>query len=162
VGAAGTAFGGLLLVAGFLGAILGGPISDRLQRRFPGAHFSFSGWALVASIPFTLLALLSPRPALFWPALFTTLLLVFINLGPLNAALVNVLPPDLRARGFGLHTTIIHLLGDALSPFLIGMISDRMGLLAPVLAAGLLLPVAGLVLLIGRRWLVADLAVGSS
>jgi MFS family permease len=86
------------------------------------------------------------------------LLLSFVNMGPLNAALVNVLPPDLRARGFGLHTTTIHLLGDALSPFLIGVVSDSIGLRIPVLLTGLLLPVSGLVLLVGRRYLVADLA----
>jgi MFS family permease len=158
VGAAGTVFGALLLVAGFLGTITGGQLGDRLARRLPGAHFSFSGWALIASLPFTLAAVLSPDPALFWPAMFVTLLLSFVNMGPLNAALVNVLPPDLRARGFGLHTTTIHLLGDALSPFLIGVVSDSVGLRIPVLLTGLLLPLSGLVLLIGRRYLVADLA----
>jgi sugar phosphate permease len=162
VAAAGTIFGALLLVAGFLGTILGGQAGDRLARRFPGAHFSFSGWALVASVPFTLAAVLSPAPALFWPALFVTLLLSFVNTGPLNAAMVNVLPPELRARGIGLHTTIIHLLGDALSPFLIGIVSDSLGLRLPVLLTGLLLPLAGLVLLVGRRHLVADLAARTS
>jgi len=158
VGAAGTIFGALLLVAGFVGTIAGGQLGDRLARRFPGAHFSFSGWSLVASVPFTLLAVLSPVPALFWPAMFVTLLLSFVNMGPLNAAMVNVLPPDLRSRGIGLHTTTIHLLGDALSPFLIGVVSDSVGLRIPVLVTGLFLPIAGLVLLIGRRYLVADLA----
>jgi MFS transporter, Spinster family, sphingosine-1-phosphate transporter len=162
VGAAGTVFGALLLGAGFLGATLGGPIGDRLAVRFPGAHFSFSGWALIASIPSTLIAILAPQPAVFWPAMFCTLLLVFINLGPLNAALVNVLPADVRARGVGLHTTCIHLFGDALSPFLIGLVSDRIGLRLPVLVTGLLLPLAGLVLLAGRRYLVADLSARMS
>jgi MFS family permease len=86
------------------------------------------------------------------------MLLLFANMGPLNAAMVNVLPPDLRARGVGLHTTTIHLLGDALSPFLIGVVSDSVGLRIPVLLNGLLLSLSGLVLLIGRRQLVADLA----
>ena len=94
--------------------------------------------------------------------MFITLLLLFVNMGPLNAAMVNVLPPDLRARGVGLHTATIHLLGDALSPFLIGVVSDSIGLRIPVLLTGLLLPLAGLVLLIGRRRLVADLAARSS
>jgi predicted MFS family arabinose efflux permease len=35
VGAAGTVFGALLLVAGFLGTITGGQLGDRLARRFP-------------------------------------------------------------------------------------------------------------------------------
>jgi MFS family permease len=158
VAAAGTIFGALLLVAGFLGTIVGGQLGDRLARRFPGAHFSFSGWALIASLPFTMAAVLARAPAVFWPGLFVTMLLLFANMGPLNAAMVNVLPPDLRARGVGLHTTTIHLLGDALSPFLIGVVSDSVGLRIPVLLNGLLLSLSGLVLLIGRRQLVADLA----
>jgi MFS family permease len=162
VGAAGTVFGALLLVAGFLGTIAGGQLGDRLARRFPDAHFSFSGWTLVASFPFTLAAVLARSPAIFWPGMFVTLLLLFLNMGPLNAAMVNVLPPDLRARGVGLHTTTIHLLGDALSPFLIGVASDSVGLRIPVLVTGLLLPLAGLVLLIGRRHLVADLVARPS
>jgi len=131
VAAAGTIFGALLLVAGFLGTIVGGQLGDRLARRFPDAHFSFSGWALIASLPFTMAAVLARAPAVFWPGLFVTMLLLFANMGPLNAAMVNVLPPDLRARGVGLHTTTIHLLGDALSPFLIGVVSDSVGLRIP-------------------------------
>ncbi len=157
VAQAGTIFGLLLLAAGFSGTIVGGQLGDRLARRFPAAHFTFSAYTLIASIPFTLLAVLAPRPAIFWPAMFATLFLLFLNYGPLNAALVNVLPPELRARGVGIHTTTIHLLGDALSPLLIGAASDALGLRWPVLVTGLLLPFAGVVLLAGRSRLLADL-----
>ena len=150
-------FGICLVLAGFAGTILGGYLGDRLSTRFRGAHFSFSGITLVASFPFTLLAVLSSRPAIFWPGMFITLLLLFLNTGPLNAAMVNVLPPELRARGFALYTVIIHLLGDALSPKLIGVASDKVGLRAPVLVTGLLLVLSGLILLAGRRTLSRDL-----
>ena len=99
-----------------------------LARRRPDGHFLLSGVAFVASLPFTLLAVLHPSPAIFWPAMFMTLLLLFINTGPLNAAMANVLPPDLRASGFAVNTMAIHLLGDAPSPLLIGLIKDRIGL----------------------------------
>ncbi len=154
-------FGALLVVAGFLGTIIGGQAGDRLARRFPGAHFVFSGWALIVSLPFSAMAVLSPQPAIFWPAMFVTLFLLFLNTGPLNAAMANVLPADLRARGFAFYTLSIHLLGDAASPLLIGVASDKVGLQAPVLACGVLLPIAGIVLLIGRRALVADLRSAS-
>jgi hypothetical protein len=86
-----------------------------------------------------------------------TLGLLFINTGPLNAAMANVLPAHLRAWGFALNTTAIHLLGDALSPLLIGFTSDRIGLRLPVLLAGLVPVVGGALLLRGRRALVTDL-----
>jgi MFS transporter, Spinster family, sphingosine-1-phosphate transporter len=155
-------FGLVLVSAGFLGTLVGGQVSDRLSRRFPAAPFVFSGFALVASIPFTLAATLSPSPAIFWPAMFVTLLLLFLNTGPLNAAMANVLPADLRARGFALYTVAIHFLGDALSPTLIGVTSDAIGLRIPILMSGLMLAIAGLVLLVGRRALVADMPRAAS
>jgi MFS family permease len=150
-------FGIVVVLAGFLGTILGGYLGDRLARRHAGAHFTFSAIALIASIPFTLLGIMSRQPVIFWPAMFVTLLLLFLNTGPLNAAMANVLPPDLRARGFSIYTVAIHLFGDAISPIIIGFTSDRVGLQLPVLISGLMVSLGGLVLLAGRKSLVADL-----
>jgi MFS family permease len=155
-------FGAVVVLAGLLGTLLGGRIGARLARRYPAADFTFSAAALLATIPFTLLAILSPRPAIFWPAMFVTLLLLFLNIGPLNGAMANVLPPELRARGFALYTVLIHLLGDALSPTAIGAASDAIGLQLPVLLAGLVVSLGGVVLLVGRRALVADLRAARS
>jgi len=128
-----------------------------VARRRPGADFTVSGWSLSVSILFTLFAVLAPQPAVFWPAMFVTLLLLFINVGPLNAAMANVLPAELRARGFAVTTMLMHLLGDAASPWLIGAESDRIGLRIPVLVTGSLLAAAGVVLLWGRATLENDL-----
>jgi MFS family permease len=155
-------FGVVLVLAGLIGTVVGGQVGDRLARWRADAHFTFSGVSLLASIPFTLLAILSPHPAIFWPSMFLTLLLVFLNYGPLNAAMANVLPADLRARGFAVCSVSIHLLGDALSPWLVGLASDAVGLRLPVLLSGLLLATAGLVLLVGRRSLALDLQAAHS
>jgi len=154
---ASATFGVLLVVAGFAGTLLGGRISSRVAKRRPGADFTVSGWSLGGSIVFTIPAVLAPQPMVFWPAMFVTLLLLFVNIGPLNAAMANVLPAELRARGFAITTGLMHLLGDAASPWLIGAASDRIGLEMPVLVTGCLLAVAGVVLLWGQRTLVADL-----
>jgi MFS family permease len=154
---AGIAFGAIVCVAGFVGTVVGGQLGDRLAKRLPGAAFLFSGLGLVLSLPFSMMAILSPTPAIFWPGMFMTLFLLFINTGPLNAAMANVLPPAIRSRGFGLSTMSIHLFGDALSPVLIGLASDRMGLETPVFATSMLLVLSGIVLLFGRRALVRDL-----
>ena len=154
---ASATFGLILVVAGFTGTLLGGRIASRVARRSPGADFTVSGWSLVASIAFTVPAVLAPQPVVFWPAMFVTLVLLFVNIGPLNAAMANVLPAELRARGFALTTMLIHLLGDAASPWLIGEASDRVGLEIPILVTGCLLAVAGVVLLWGQRTLIVDL-----
>ena len=157
LGSASATFGLLLVVAGFAGTLLGGRIATAVARRQPGGDFIVSGWSLAASIVFTLVAVLAPQPAVFWPAMFVTLLLIFVNVGPLNAAMANVLPAELRARGFAVTTLLMHLLGDAASPWLIGVASDQIGLRVPVLVTGCLLAAAGVVLLWGRATLENDL-----
>jgi len=158
VGAAGTIFGALVCVSGLIGTLVGGSLGDKLAARRPAALFSLSGWALCASLPFTLLGVFAPQPWIFWPALGVTLFLLFLNTGPLNAAMTNVLPAALRARGFALYTFAIHAFGDALSPTLIGFASDKVGLTLPIAFNGVLLVVAGLVLLAGRKSLAQDMA----
>jgi MFS transporter, Spinster family, sphingosine-1-phosphate transporter len=159
---ASTTFGVVLALAGFTGTIIGGRLGDWMARRRPDAHFLLSGISLVGSLPFTVLAILSPTPAIFWPSMFVTLSMLFLNAGPLNAALANVLPAELRGRGFAFNTWAIHLFGDAASPPIIGWASDRVGLRAPVLGAGALMAVAGLVLLFGRGAFTRDLKAASA
>jgi len=157
VASAGTIFGVLLLVTGFLGTLIGGRVGDNLARKHRSAHFGFSGLTMLASIPFAIVAVLAPAPLVYWSAMGIALFCLFLNNGPLNAALVNVLPTTARARGVGIHVTVIHLLGDAWSPFLIGAASNAIGLRLPVLLTGTLVGVAGLILLVGRRRFARDL-----
>jgi len=157
VAQAGTIFGVLLLVAGFVGTLLGGALGDRLARKYRAAHFTFSGVTLLASLPFSVLAVTCATPWIYWPAMGMTLFFLFLNYGPLNAAMINVLPSPARARGVGLHTTTIHVFGDACSPFLIGLASDAIGLRLPVLVTGLLVAISGILLVAGRRVLAKDL-----
>lgn len=157
-----TVFGGVLLAAGFIGTLAGGKLGDALASRRADGHFLLSGASLCASLPFTLVAVLAPSPAMFWPAMFITLTLLSLNFGPLNAAMANVLPAELRSRGVAANTFAIHMFGDAPSPWIIGIASDRFGLRAPVLATAFVLVVAGIVLLGSRRALVRDLAMAQA
>jgi hypothetical protein len=150
-------FGLVLVLSGFAGTLIGGRGGDALARLRPDGHFFLTGAAFVATLPFTLLAILHPSPAIFWPAMFLTLLLFFINTGPLSAAMANVLPPEMRGRGFAINTLAIHVFGDAPSPLLIGVAKDHIGLGMPVLITGLLVVAAGLVLLAGCASLRGDL-----
>lgn len=151
-------FGVCVVAAGFLGTLLGGRWGDAWFRRHPDGHFAFSGLALVASLPFSVGAVMANAPWVYWPCLFGTLFLLFLNTGPLNAAMVNALPTHLREKAFGVNTFCIHALGDVLSPVLIGIASDRIGLRGPVLVTALLLSLSGVVLLRGRGALGRDLA----
>jgi predicted MFS family arabinose efflux permease len=151
-------FGGVLAAAGLVGTLIGGRFGDRLAARHASGHFLLSGVSLILSVPFAVVAVTAPQPAIFWPSMFVALTLMFLNTGPLNAAMANVLPAQLRGWGFAMNTMAIHLLGDASSPTLIGVASDRMGLALPVLVTVTLPALAGLVLLAGRGALARDLA----
>jgi MFS transporter, Spinster family, sphingosine-1-phosphate transporter len=151
-------FGIILAVAGPVGTVLGGHIGDALDRRFRGAHFAFAGIATILAVPFIALAIVTRSPWILWPFTFFGLLLLFLITGPLQAAMMNVLPANLRGRGVAMYTIAIHAFGDALSPPLIGWAKDRVGLQLPVLLTVLVLGLAGAILLGGRSALVRDLA----
>jgi sugar phosphate permease len=151
-------FGGVLAAAGLVGTLIGGRLGDRMAARHPSGHFQLAGVSLLLSVPFAVAGIVAPSPAIFWPAMFVALTLLFLNTGPLNAAMANVLPAQLRGWGFAMYTMAIHLLGDGASPTVIGFASDRMGLKLPVLVTVTLPFLAGLVLLAGRSALTRDLA----
>jgi fucose permease len=44
--------------------------------------------------------------------------------GPISALTLNCTPPELRVRAFGLQLLLNHGLGDAISPTIIGAVSD--------------------------------------
>jgi MFS family permease len=148
----------VLAAAGLVGTLIGGRLGDRMAARHPSGHFLLAGASLLLSVPFAVAGIVAPSPAIFWPAMFVALTLLFLNTGPLNAAMANVLPAQLRGWGFAMNTMAIHLLGDAASPTVIGFASDRMGLKLPVLVTVTLPFLAGLVLLAGRSALTRDLA----
>ncbi len=152
------AFGGVLAAAGLVGTLIGGRLGDRMAARHPSGHFLLAGASLILALPFAVVGIVAPSPAIFWPAMFVALTLLFLNTGPLNAAMANVLPAQLRGWGFAINTMAIHLLGDAASPTVIGLASDRVGLALPVLVTATLPVLAGFVLLAGRPALARDLA----
>ncbi len=55
-------------------------------------------------------------------------LCLFLSTGPINAAIVNLVSATERATAIALGVFAIHLLGDALSPPLIGALSDKFSL----------------------------------
>ena len=120
-----TRFGAITVVTGLVGTLAGGWIGDRLRSRFSGAYLLVSGVGMLIAFPLFLAALYVPFPWA-WVLIFFVELCVFLNTGPANAALVNVAPPSIRASAFAINIFVIHILGDAISPPLIGLVSGLM------------------------------------
>lgn len=161
-GQAGTIFGGVTVIAGICGTLLGGRLGDRMQARSPGGFFRLSGVGLLASSPFiVLMTLIGWLPGIFI-VVFIAEMLLFLNTGPLNAALIGCVPVQMRGAAFAVNVLCIHAFGDALSNVLLGVVSDAATPILGSAAAGLSLAVAataipvavgGVVLLRGARWI---------
>ena len=138
-------FGAIVVMTGFAGTFAGGYLADALRRRFREADLWVSGIATLAAAPLALLVFVTYRPALYLVALVAAQLLLFASTGPVNAAIVNAIPPAERASAVAISILTIHVLGDVPSPTLIGFLSDRSSLGSAVLVVPAAILVAGLV-----------------
>ena len=148
-------FGGILVVAGLLATLAGGWAGDKLRPRFPGSYFLVSGVGMLAGCPMFLLMLITPFPWC-WVIIFLAIFCLFFNTGPSNAALANVTPPAIRASAFAVNILIIHALGDAISPTIIGRVAERWNLTVGFAAMAVLVLVGGLLWLVAARYLGRD------
>ncbi len=158
VGRAGTLFGAITVLGGIVGSLLGGWLADRLRPRSADADLLVSGAGLIAGMPLAAAAILAPTLSLSIAALFLAETLLFLNMGPLNAAIVSVTRLETRSMAFAANILVIHLLGDAASPFLIGWGSDSVGLGRALLAACAALGVGGALCFAARESFGADAA----
>ena len=150
-GAGNMIFGGITVVAGLLATLLGGALGDRAFAKRQGGYFSVSGVGLLLGAPFALAMPLMPNTTAVFACAFVAEFLLFLNTGPLNAALVACVPARLRARSMAINVFFIHMLGDALSPALIGEVSEVRGLSFAIALTSLPVAVSGFVLLRGAR-----------
>lgn len=123
---AGLVFGVLAVVTGILGTFAGGWLTDRWQKRWPDAGAGLSGLTLLAAVPVVAWALAAQRLEAVYPLFFLAMLLLFVNTSPVNALTVSCLPSSVRATGVAVNVLFIHLLGDAISPELVGHRADAL------------------------------------
>ena len=150
-------FGGITVVAGLLSTLLGGFMADRLRKRFSGSYFLVSGVGMLLAFPFCIAMLYTPFP-LAWVFLFGAVFFVFLNTGPSNAALANVVSPKVRATAFAVNIFIIHALGDAISPPLLGAVAGHYDMNVAFLIISAAMLVSGIIWLLGMKYLAAETA----
>lgn len=137
--------GGVTAVAGLGGTFVGGYIGDRLAQRVRHGHLWLSGVAtLGASLP-AWLALTATSPATYQSSLFVAEFLLFLSTGPINVVIVSAVPAGMRAMAVAVSIFVIHALGDAISPPIIGTLADLGGLARAVTVVPLAIVVSGVV-----------------
>ena len=150
-------FGGITVLAGLTATLAGGIVGDCLRKRFPGSYFLISGIGVIIAFPFSVVMLFTPFPSA-WVMMFVAVFFLFFNTGPSNTALANVTDPSVRATAFALNILIIHALGDAAAPPLIGAVADRTNMNVAFLVVSAMMLVAGVLWLWGAKFLPSDTA----
>jgi predicted MFS family arabinose efflux permease len=121
-------FGGITVVTGFVGTLVGGYLGDRLQDRTPNGYVLLSVVSMAIGAAASFGALLARDTTVFIVLLTVGELFIFANTGPVNALIVNTVRPGVRATASATSILLIHLLGDAISPALLGAIADSSSL----------------------------------
>jgi MFS family permease len=150
-----TIFGAIVVISGLVATLLGGIAGDRLRGRFPGSYFLVSGISMLIAFPMLVLVLWTPFPAA-WVLIFFAVFFLFFNTGPTNTILANVTHPAIRATGFAVNIFIIHALGDAISPLVMGAIADRTNMDTAIGLVSVFILIGGVLWLWGVRYLERD------
>lgn len=164
--------GGIIILAGLTGNILGGVFSDLLQRRYAGARVLVCGISFLIGAPLLAMTIETRNFILFSILLFLTVTMLAIYNGPSTAATQDIVPSWLRSTSIALSLFVAHLLGDAFAPAIIGILATsfdpthgqhfaqnlaghELGL-AILITCTPALVIAGVVGILGARWMKAD------
>jgi MFS family permease len=118
-------FGLVLVVTGLLATFVGGQVGDR----WPGedrarANLRVCAVTTLVSVPFAVACFLAGSPVAFFASIAIAEFAIFMATSPINVVILQGVPVGLRASAMALSIFAIHLLGDLISPPLIGRISD--------------------------------------
>jgi MFS transporter, Spinster family, sphingosine-1-phosphate transporter len=154
-------FGMIVVVSGLGATLLGIAVGDALRDRgVKGAYFHTIGWSTLLSFPFFVAMLLVPFPYA-WGFLFVAVFFLFFNTGPANTILVNVSRSGIRATALAINILVIHMLGDVISPPIIGLVADFASLQAAFLGVSVVILLGGTLWVLGAKSLDADTAKAS-
>lgn len=131
---AGGLVGMVTIVGGLGGTMLGGWLADRWATRLKNPYLATSAITMAPAAVLAVLALNVESVNVSIALIGAAQVCMWCYNGPINTVIVNSTDPWLRARAFSLGILSIHILGDAISPPIVGAISDATGSLSTGLA----------------------------
>jgi len=117
-----------MMIASVIGVVSGSYLADHLYKKYAWGRSIVVAVSLMLAAPFMFLGLLNTGKGLFLFFFFTGAIFLAVYLGPVTAVLHDIVPKQFRASAFGIYVLFIHLLGEAFSPTIVGLISDRFNL----------------------------------
>ena len=144
-------FGLIIAIDGTIASLLGGWLGDRLLRRTKGAYYLVSSVSMGLGIPVMMVALFTTGRTVV-PGIAMAGFLLLLNTAPLNAAVINSVGAQIRVSAIAVNIFVIHLLGDGLSPMLIGAVSDRSSLESGFISTVVATALSAAILFYGARF----------
>jgi len=149
--AAAGIMGPVIVVAGLGGTVCGGLLAQWWSKKTPKALYYVPAISAFLAVPPALLCFFGPK-SLTIAGLSLAVFFIFLGTGPVNAATLNAVQPEVRSMAMAGQLLVIHLLGDAASPKIIGIISDHSNLRLGLGATLITMVIGGVIFWIGARF----------
>lgn len=146
-------FGAITVVTGVLGSLWGGWLATKfLNKKFRGDLY-FVFLLTVVSIPLTFACFFMKNDYAFYILIAAAEFFLFATQPSVNVVLIESVGPKVKSMALAFSVFMIHLLGDLISPPLVGIASDKWGLETGILILPLaLIPSAIFYLLAYKRY----------
>jgi MFS transporter, Spinster family, sphingosine-1-phosphate transporter len=154
MGEAAWQFGLVAAGMGIIGPLIWGPLSDKLNLRFPGAGRAYVAlFAMGVSPPLSFWVYYAPDATSFYLRFVAYSLVLTGWLPPLYAIIYDQVLPRMRGVTTSTYLLASTIIGLGCGPYLVGMISDATGDLrtAMLCVNAAAVPIVGLMLLIAKR-----------
>jgi MFS family permease len=119
-------YGAVLLIGGLAGIWAGGWLGDRFGQGNRANYAKIPAIAFVCTVPFYVLAILSPTLVLTFVVLLVPTALGLVWLGPVISAIQHLVRPDMRATASAIFLFINNLIGIGMGTYAIGALSDSL------------------------------------
>ncbi len=144
-------FGVVTVVAGAIGTVIGGRMTDRAVRHLPAvpldashedarnraaanAQLRVCAIGVLIAFPLAAAAFLAPSAWMFFVLAGLAEIGLFMSTAPINAILLRTAPAHMRASAMAVGIFAIHLFGDLWSPSLVGLFLDYLIVAAAMMA----------------------------
>uniref|UniRef100_L7LYG8 Putative spinster n=1 Tax=Rhipicephalus pulchellus TaxID=72859 RepID=L7LYG8_RHIPC len=119
-------FGIITTLAGIVGVATGSALSSHFRKWSVRADALICGAGMLISVPllFTGATIAHRMPTVTWVLFFFGMTAICLNWSIVADILLYILVPSRRATGAAFQILISHLLGDASSPYIVGLIYD--------------------------------------
>ncbi len=123
-----SVFGLITVCTGTLGTLLGGYLAARALKKRARGDMGFIFWLTVIAIPITFACFFTTDKITFYILLALSEFLLFGTQPTVAVVIVESVRPEIRSLALAFSVFAIHLMGDLISPPLVGVLSDHFGL----------------------------------